>query len=59
MEHTHREEVLENAAEATSRTEPQEGIQIARSQFLDELPGLAFAVLTLVWIVASLIGLRW
>jgi hypothetical protein len=59
MENTRREEVLENAAEATNRNEPQEGIQIARSQFLDELPGLVFAVLTLVWIIASLIGLRW
>ena len=59
MEQTQTEKVSENAAEATNRTEPQEGIQIARSQFLDELPGLAFAVLTLVWIVASLIGLRW
>ena len=59
MEHTQEQKVLENAAEATTGTEPQEGIQIARSQFLDELPGLAFAVITLVWIVASLIGLRW
>ena len=55
MEQTEDQKVLENAAEATTWTEPQEGIQLARSQFLDELPGLAFAVITLVWIVASLI----
>jgi len=59
MEHTQQEKVLENAAEATIRTDPQEGIQIARSQFLDELPGLAFAILTLIWVVASLAQLKW
>jgi hypothetical protein len=59
MEHTQEQKVFEKAAEATKTTEAQEGLQIARSQFLDELPGLAFAVITLVWIVASLIGLRW
>ncbi len=36
-----------------------EGLQTAHNFFLSELPGLAFAVITLVWIVSSMYGLIW
>jgi hypothetical protein len=39
--------------------EPDEGVRFAQSRFLDELPGAAFAAITLVWIVSSLAGLVW
>jgi hypothetical protein len=37
--------------------EPNEGLRLAQGRFLDELPGAAFAAITLVWIVTSLAGL--
>jgi len=39
--------------------EPGEGLRLARGRFLDELPGAAFAAITLVWIVSSFAGLMW
>ena len=39
-------------------TEP-DGMQAARNCFLNELPGLAFAVFTLAWVVDSLSQLTW
>ena len=38
---------------------PSESVRAAQSFFLSELPGFAFAVITLVWIVSSLYGLKW
>ena len=59
MEYARTQKILTNAAETTHGIEGQDGIRMARTQFLDELPGLAFAILTLVWIVASLTQLGW
>ena len=39
--------------------EESAGLQSAHNFFLSELPGLAFAVITLVWIVSSMCGLIW
>jgi hypothetical protein len=36
-----------------------DGMRTARNCFLNELPGLAFAVFTLVWVVSSLSQLTW
>jgi hypothetical protein len=36
-----------------------DGMQTARNCFLNELPGLAFAVFTLAWVVDSLSQLTW
>ena len=33
------------------------GVRMAQGRFLDELPGFAFAIITLVWIFASFAGL--
>ncbi len=40
-------------------SEPGEGICFAQGRFLDELPGAAFAAITLVWVVSTLAGLIW
>ncbi|MFZ2059473.1 MAG: hypothetical protein WAU82_00535 [Candidatus Binatus sp.] len=37
-----------------NQTEASEGLRIARYCALDELPGLVFGVMTVVWIVFSL-----
>jgi len=36
-----------------------EGKRLAQGCFLDELPGAAFAIITLVWVVSMLAGLMW
>lgn len=46
-----------NTVELTA--EPGEGVRLAQGRFLDELPGAAFAAITLLWIVSSLAGLMW
>src|SRR6202035_3000289 len=38
---------------------PDEGVRLAQGRFLDELPGAAFAAITLVWVVSSFAGLIW
>lgn len=38
---------------------PDEGVRLAQGRFLDELPGAAFAAITLVWVVSSFAGLMW
>lgn len=40
-------------------TEPGEGKRLAQGCFLDELAGVAFVAITLMWIVSSLAGLMW
>ncbi|MGH7781713.1 MAG: hypothetical protein ACREQR_18005 [Candidatus Binataceae bacterium] len=40
-------------------SEPGEGVRFAQSRFLDELPGLVFAAITLLWVVSSFAGLIW
>lgn len=39
------------------QTEVSDGMRLARYCTLDEMSGLVFGVLTLMWIVLSLIGL--
>jgi hypothetical protein len=39
------------------KTEVSDGMRLARYCTLDEMSGLAYAVLTLTWIVLSLTGL--
>jgi hypothetical protein len=41
------------ATETTEREQPQDGVRMYQSMVLDELPGAAFAAITLVWIFAS------
>jgi len=53
------QETLGNAREATTVNELGEGLSTARGRFLDELPGAAFAAITLVWVVSSFAGLVW
>ena len=47
------------ASQAASAELTDEGTRFYHGRILDELPGCAFAVLTLVWICASLAGLVW
>ncbi|HKN01313.1 MAG TPA: hypothetical protein VJX23_12420 [Candidatus Binataceae bacterium] len=58
MEHVKQETLGQiNTVELTAQT--GEGVRFAQSRFLDELPGAAFAGITLLWIVSSLAGLMW
>jgi hypothetical protein len=53
-------ETLETTREATATTrETGDGVRLAQGRFLDELPGAAFAAVTLFWIIASFAGLIW
>ncbi len=45
--------------EMDSATEPGEATRLAQGCFLDELAGVAFVAITLMWIVSSLAGLMW
>ena len=36
-----------------------EGVRIAQRCFLEELPGIVFGAMTLIWICSSLAGLMW
>ena len=36
-----------------------EGKRLAQGRFLDELPGAAFAIITLIWVVSMFAGLIW
>jgi hypothetical protein len=58
MEHLRRENVGQFTT-ADSNSEGQEGARLAQSVFLDELPGAAFAAITLIWILSSLASLVW
>ncbi len=42
-----------------AKEETGEGVHLAQSVFLDELPGLMFALITLVWILSSFASLIW
>jgi len=53
------EETLGRINTMVLTAEPDEGVRLAQSRFLDELPGAAFAGITLFWIVSSLAGLIW
>ena len=50
--------LVETREDATA-SELGGGLSMARGRFLDELPGAAFAAITLVWVVSSFAGLVW
>ena|ERR1700693_2989140 len=52
-------ETLETTRETTKTTEAGDGVRLAQGRFLDELPGAAFAAVTLVWVISSFAGLFW
>jgi hypothetical protein len=53
-------ETLETTREATqTRAETGDGVRLAQGRFLDELPGAAFAAVTLIWVICSFAGLFW
>lgn len=45
------------AARTVEQTEVSDGMRLARYCILDEMSGLVFGVMTVAWIVLSLIGL--
>jgi len=53
------QESVEEISPSAESQEVGECVQHARSRFLDELPGAAFAVMTLLWIVSSFASLIW
>jgi hypothetical protein len=53
------DETLDRAREDAAPQFNNEGLRLAQSNFLDELPGAAFAVITLVWVVLSFAHLIW
>ena len=57
METTIKRSVIENFALAPARSEWTDAIRTARYHWLSELPGLAFGLITLAYIVTSLVAL--
>ena len=51
-------DTLETTQEPAAAGE-KEGVRLAQSRFLDELPGAAFAAVTLIWVISSFAGLMW
>ena len=54
-----RDKTLEGARVDAPRPSTNEGLRMAQSNFLDELPGIAFAVITLAWVALSFAHLIW
>ena len=54
-----RDETLDSARVNAPRQSTNEGLRLAQSNFLDELPGIAFAVITLAWVALSFAHLIW
>ncbi len=59
MAETVRHQTLGQIADSLKRSEAGDCVHFAQSRFLDEIPGVAFAVITLIWIVASFASLIW
>jgi hypothetical protein len=57
MSETTRQETFVTLRETTSSDGIGEGVRLARSQFLDELPGAVFAGITLIWIAFAFVSL--
>lgn len=58
MEHNNEATVGQiRTGEITAGTD--EGKRLAQGRFLDELPGAAFAIITLIWVVSMLARLIW
>lgn len=47
------------AIETPHRVEANEGLHYYQGRILDELPGAAFAVITLVWVISCFFKLVW
>jgi hypothetical protein len=58
MELTAKEKAFEVVRTETSQ-EVSDCSRFSQGRFLDELPGAAFAALTLVWVIASFARLIW
>jgi hypothetical protein len=50
-------QAISTSATAAEQTKVSDGMRIARYCVLDELPGLIFGILTVVYIIRSLNGL--
>jgi len=59
MAETTRENALGQFRETAGRSEPGEAVRFAQGRFLDELPGIMFGTITLIWVIASFVGLTW
>jgi len=57
MAYTLNEAGVIRASETVEQTNVSDGMRLARNCVLEELPGLIFAIMTLVYIVQSLAGL--
>ena len=53
-----RDESLDRVQENVTQQD-HEGLRLAQSRFLDELPGVIFALITLVWVILSFTHLIW
>jgi hypothetical protein len=56
---TAKQETVRQIGQAVEVRRPDEGVRFFQGRFLDELPGTAFAVITLVWVVTSFAHLIW
>jgi len=52
-------ETIGTVGEKVQTTEKGEGMRLAQGRFLDELPGVAFVAITLIWVIGSFAGLMW
>ena len=57
MNSTVRDTVVASPRASAQSEEISEGLQFSRYRMLEELPGLAFGVITVVYIVVSLVRL--
>ena len=56
---TVKQETLREIREAVAVQGPDQGVQFYQGRLLDELPGVAFVTITLVWIISSFAHLIW
>jgi hypothetical protein len=59
MESIVKQRAFEEAASTECQQQVSEGARFAQGRLLDELPGAAFVIVTLIWIIASFAHLIW
>jgi hypothetical protein len=59
MESIVKQRAFEEAANAECPQQTSDCARFAQGRFLDELPGAAFVIVTLIWIIASFAHLIW
>lgn len=59
MEFIARDQAIEPVPQVESSQRVGECTPFSQGRFLDELPGAAFGVVTLIWVVCSLFHLTW